>query len=101
MSVLSSTATDHYVLGAGPSHLVVLEVRQRQAAAEVAGGAAGEGVGLLESGRTAKQAALLPNSPVRATGLQALAEAYAAQRRIDAALACWEEAAKIQVRCGG
>jgi tetratricopeptide (TPR) repeat protein len=80
---------------------VVLEVQQRQAVAALRGGQVKAAVELLEAGRTAKQALLLPSSPARATGLEALTEAYAAQGRVDDALACWEEAAKIQVRSTG
>lgn len=83
---------------AGPASLVVLEVQQRQAVAALRGGQVKAAVELLEAGRTAKQALLLPSSPARATGLEALTEAYAAQGRVDDALACWEEAARIQVR---
>lgn len=66
----------------------------------MADGSIAEGVRFLEAGNAAKQAALLPNSPSRASALQALSEAYSAERRTDAALACWEEAAKIQVGTG-
>jgi tetratricopeptide (TPR) repeat protein len=75
-------------------------VQQRQAVAALRGGQVKAAVELLEAGRTAKQALLLPSSPARATGLEALTEAYAAQGRMDDALACWEEAARIQVRSG-